>query len=249
MTAVLAPARPSVRRSGPSLAALVWLEVRKSLSTRSGLVLAVVGALLAPAGIAFVAASSSDAVGSVTGPLGVVGMLTGMVLIALGVLSTAGEWSHGTAQTTFLLVPRRGRVLAAKAAAVALIGAVLAAVAVALSAGVVAVLADGAVWDGLGRVLVVDVVAGAAFAVIGAGVGAALANTPGSLTGLYLVVLGVLPVLRSFKPVLVQHIDPTEAVLNLAQGSHQTLSITILAVWVAVATVAGAVMTRRRAVQ
>ena len=53
-------------------------------------------------------------------------MLTALVLVSLGVLSTAGEWSHGSIQTTFLLEPRRGRVMATKAAAVALMGAVIA---------------------------------------------------------------------------------------------------------------------------
>ena len=45
--------------------------------------------------------------------LAVLGSLVGMLLIAVGVLATAGEWTHGTVQTTFLAVPRRGRVLAA----------------------------------------------------------------------------------------------------------------------------------------
>ena len=30
-----------------------------------------------------------------------------MLLIAVGVLCTAGEWTHGTVQTTFLTVPTR----------------------------------------------------------------------------------------------------------------------------------------------
>ena len=57
-------------------------------------------------------------------------MLTGIVLLPLGVLSTAGEWSHRTAQTTLLLVPHRGRVLMAKAIGVAILATALAAVAV-----------------------------------------------------------------------------------------------------------------------
>ena len=67
------------------------------------------------------------------GPLVVTGMLSALVLVSLGVLSTAGEWSHGSVQTTFLLEPRRGRVMAAKAAAVALMGAVVALVAAGFS--------------------------------------------------------------------------------------------------------------------
>ena len=51
--------------------------------------------------------------------LGVGGMLTALLLLALGVLSTAGEWGNSSIQNTFLLVPQRGRVVAAKAAAMA----------------------------------------------------------------------------------------------------------------------------------
>ena len=46
--------------------------------------------------------------------IGGVGLFAVLVLAALGVLSTAGEWTHRTVQTTFL-VPQRGRVLAAEA--------------------------------------------------------------------------------------------------------------------------------------
>jgi hypothetical protein len=247
--ATAAPARPAVRRTGPSLFALVVLEVRKSISTRSGRFLTAAGALVAPAAMALAAAASKDAVGDVTGPLAIAGLLTGYVLISLGVLSTAGEWTHRSIQTTYLVVPQRGRVLAAKVAAVALLGAVLAVVAALLSAGVLALFAHGAVWSEFGRALVIVVAAGMVLAVTGAGVGAALANTPAALTGLYLVVLGVMPILESFKPAIAHVVDPANAVLNLAQGHSQTASILTLAGWVVISVVAGAVLTHRRAVQ
>ena len=44
-------------------------------------------------------------------------------------------------------------------------------------------------------------------------------------------------------------IDPGNAILELAQGDHTTLSIIILAVWVGMALLAGTVMNGRRAVQ
>ena len=65
------------------------------------------------------------------------------------------------------------------------------------------------------------VVAGAVFALIGAGVGAAIGNTPGALTGVYLLELGVLPMLQIFKPSLADRIDPGNAVLDLAQGTNR----------------------------
>jgi hypothetical protein len=247
--AVVSPVRPSARRTGSSLPAQVGLEVRKSLSTRSGLALAGSAILIAPAAMAIASGAASEPLDHVVGPLVVGGMLSALVLVSLGVLSTAGEWSHGTVQTTYLLEPRRGRVLAAKAAAVALMGAVVAAVAASLSAGVLAVMEPSASWSGGGRAVAMIALAGAVFALIGAGTGAAVGNTPGALTGIYLLDLGLLPMLQVFKPALADKIDPGNAVLELAQGSHQAQSITILAVWVGVALVAGTVMTRRRAVQ
>jgi ABC-2 type transport system permease protein len=247
--AVASPVRPTVRRTGASLPGQVGLEIRKSLSTRSGRAVAGAAVLLAPAAMTVAASASSGPLDNVTGPLVVTGLLTALVLLSLGVLSTAGEWTHGTVQTTYLLEPRRGRVLAAKAAAVALMGAALAAVAVALSAGVLALSEPSASWDGGARAMAMIVVAGAVFALVGAGVGAAIGNTPGALTGVYLLELGVLPMLQLFKPSLADKIDPGNAVLDLAQGAHTTQAVTILAVWVGVALVAGAAMTRRRAVQ
>ncbi|MGY1733858.1 hypothetical protein ACI798_20300 [Geodermatophilus sp. SYSU D01045] len=240
--------RPPVRAGAPSPTALVGIELRKSLSTRSGRSLAAASVLLAPAATAVVAAASEEGLASVTGPIGVMGVLTGLVLVALGALSTAGEWSHRTVQTTYLLVPRRGRVLAAKAVAVALLGAALAALSAALTAGVLAVLVDGASWEGAGRALGVVVAAGAVFAVTGAGVGAALANTPATLTSFYLVVLGVLPLVRNFEPEIGTRLDPADAVVALAMGPAPTRPVLVLTGWVVVSVVAGAVVTRRRAV-
>jgi ABC-type multidrug transport system permease subunit len=227
----------------------VGIEARKSLSTRSGLALVGVAAALAPVAVALVSASAGRPLTEVTGPIVISGMLSVLVLLAMGVLSTAGEWTHGSVQTTYLLTPRRGRVLAAKAVAVAAIGAVVAAVAASLSAGVLAVMEPSASWADAGRGVAMIAVAGAAFTLIGAGVGAALGNTPAALTGVYLVNLGVMPLLQTFKPALADKIDPGNAVLDLAQAQHQAQAITILAVWVGAALVAGAVMSRRRAVQ
>jgi hypothetical protein len=251
MTAAVLPvSRPvAARRSGASLPNQVGLEVRKSLSTRSGVALVAAAALLAPAAMSVAVASAAGPLSSPTGPVVVTGMLSVLVLLALGVLSTAGEWTHGSVQTTYLLEPRRSRVLVAKALAVAAVGAVVAAVAAALATGVLALFGPSVPFDGIGQALLVVGIAGAAFALIGAGVGAALGNTPGALTGVYLLNLGVLPLLQTFKPALADKIDPGNAVLSLAQGHQQAQSITVLVVWVSVALVAGAVMSRRRAVQ
>ena len=53
---------------------------------------------------------------------------------------------------------------------------------------------------------------------IGAGVGAAVGNTAGALTGIYLLDLGVLPVLQTVKPEMADKIDPGNAVLEPRPG-------------------------------
>jgi hypothetical protein len=193
--------------------------------------------------------SSGDELDAVTGPVGAFGLVTALLLVVLGVLSTAGEWSHRTVQTTFLLVPRRGRVIAAKTVAVALMGAVLAAISTGISAAVLSIAPIGnPTWDGVPWAMGIAVAAGAAFAVIGAGAGAALGNTPAALTGLYLTLLGAMPVLRLVRPGIAAKVDPVDATLALAFGHGGAAQALVLVGWVVVTVAAGALVTRRRSV-
>ena len=188
MTDILTHARPPVRSTGPSAVSLVGLEIRKSLSTRSGKARRPRRRRARPDRHHAAVVHRREAGPEVVGPIGAMGLVTALVLIPLGVLATAGEWSHRTVQTTFLQVPNRSKVVAAKVAAVALMGAILSAIAIAASAAVLSVGPVGnPSWDGAPMAMAVAVAAGAAFAVIGAGVGAAMANTPAALTTLYLV--------------------------------------------------------------
>src|SRR5215218_6843908 len=146
------PASEVARPTGPSFAKLTGLEIRKSLSTRSGKSVAVASVLLAPIGMLLVSLNASGTAPGAT-ILGISGMLTALVLLALGVLSTAGEWSNRSIQTTFLLVPQRGRVLAAKGAAMTVLGSAFAAISVALSTAILATVPDVA-WDYAGQAVV-----------------------------------------------------------------------------------------------
>lgn len=232
----------------PPLARLVRVEVRKSLSTRSGRLLAGVAALLPAAGLALLLTlgNNPDGVGEM---LGLLGTLVAMLMIAVGVLATAGEWTHGTVQTTFLTVPQRGRVLVAKYAGMALLGAAIGAVVVGTTFAVAAVGTDpGFSWDGAGTAITATVAAAAAMTLVGAGIGAAVANAPAALTGTYVVLLVVLGILRGVRPGWADNLDPVNATAQLIDGSATGRPVAVLLGWVLATTVAGAVVTRRRAV-
>ncbi len=241
-------AAPVARKTGPSFPALTALEVRKSLSTRSGKSVAALAALVGPLGVLLATTTSGGGVVAAMA-LGIMGMLIALVLLALGVLSTAGEWTHKSVLTTYLLVPQRGRVLAAKATAMAALGLVLSAVGVGLAVATLATVTPDVTWSATGQAVTAVIASGAAFAVIGAGIGAAVGNSAAAMTGTYLTVLGILPVLSSVKPEIAEKLDPASSIVTLAQHGAATTPIAVIAGWVVVSTVAGILITRRRSVQ
>ena len=52
------------------------------------------------------------------------GWTAGIIVLILGILSMTGEFRHGTVTSTFLVTPKRGRVVVAKMAAGAIVGLV-----------------------------------------------------------------------------------------------------------------------------
>jgi hypothetical protein len=232
----------------PPLTRLVGLEIRKILSTRSGLALAGAAAVT-PAGVtAGMLALNAAPPGSAT-LLALLGTLVALLMIAIGVLSTAGEWTHGTVQTTFLAVPQRGRVLAAKYVGTGLLGAVVSTVVVG-STLAVAALGTGAgfSWAGTGVAIAATIGAGAALTVVGAGIGAAVGNAPAALTGTYLVLLVAINILNGAKPSWGKRVDPLSAIFDLVEGDAAARPIAVLAGWVLATAVAGVFVTRRRAI-
>ncbi|MER5627096.1 hypothetical protein ABT061_39345 [Streptosporangium sp. NPDC002544] len=90
---------------------LLSVEARKLFDTRSSKIMT--------AGLATLVIASIIGRGVVSGPelhtlIGTAGIGLGTLLPVLGILTVTGEWSHRTALTTFVLEPRRRRVLAAK---------------------------------------------------------------------------------------------------------------------------------------
>jgi hypothetical protein len=104
-------------------------------------------------------------------------------------------------------------------------------------------------WTGTGPAIAATIGAGAAMTVIGAGIGAAATNAPAALTGTYLTLLLAMNLLRAAKPAWAAHLDPLQAMADLISQQGPALThVAILAGWLLATTLAGAVVTRRRAV-
>jgi ABC-2 type transport system permease protein len=147
MSTALSAAAPR----GPALTRLAAVELRKMTDTRAGFWLLVLTGLAAAAavlvGLIWAPAKDATLAGFLTATVEAMGVL----LPVLAILAVTSEWTQRTALTTFTLVPRRERVVAAKLlAAVAL--ALLAFVVCLLTAAVAALAAPafgeaGAGWD------------------------------------------------------------------------------------------------------
>ena len=179
--------------------------------------------------------------------------LASLPFLVLGLLSSSGEHRHGTALPTFLATPRRHRVVAAKAAAMAVTGLAWTLITTATLLAVVFPWANSIGVDFLAAVdaelvrgLAVAIVAVPLFAVLGVGLGALLRNQ----------VLGVVVVLVWFLFLETNLITPKwpsvgrflpNTASTLAGGfptfAQMTWWIALLVVvaWAVGATVAGAV--------
>jgi hypothetical protein len=104
------------------------------------------------------------------------GFITALALLILGALAATGEYRHRTAISTYLITPRRGRILAAKLVAHATFGAVVAGLGVAIAFPIVLVMARN---DGV-QVATAAHLTGIAFAIVAVG---ALASVCGVAAG------------------------------------------------------------------
>jgi ABC-2 type transport system permease protein len=135
------------------------------------------------------------------------GSLLGALFAGLvGALSITGEIRHGTIRPTFLITPRRGRVIAAKIAAGALLGIVfgLIAVGVAVGAGSAALSARGipiTLDSGDYTLMPIGGIAAAAlWAPLGLGLGALLRNQVATLVAIFLWLFFIENLLIDFVP-------------------------------------------------
>jgi hypothetical protein len=207
--------------TGP-LTGAVRAELRKTFSTRLwwalGIPVLVLSVLYNLFGALFAGVAADEAPGGWAGTvlpllsLAYTMVLTSVFAAVAGVVGAAGEFRHHTASTTYLLVPGRSRVLLAKAALGALLGALyaLAAAAVGVPAGVLGVgrLAEPALLLGL---LGVGALVGALWGVLGTAVGVALGHQVGALVSVLVYLLLV------------------DRVLALLLGSSEIRSVAALA--------------------
>jgi len=156
--------------------------------------------LLTALTLGWLAAASTDRASSAA--IAVSGALTGfgfaqLVLVVLGVLVGAGEFSTGMAVASFTAVPRRWRLLAAKTAVVAGWAGLLTAVAAAgcgLAARTLTAVRGGVslATPEVLRQLVLQVVWGVLVAVLAVGLGTALRSSAGGI-GLGMALVFALP--------------------------------------------------------
>jgi ABC-type transport system involved in multi-copper enzyme maturation permease subunit len=178
----------------------------------------------------------------------------------LGAMSITGEFRTGTIRPTFLVTPRRSRVVAAKLAASMLAGAGIGLVAEGLTAGAEAI---GLAARGIdiqlaagdyAQLLAGGALAGAFFAAIGVGIGAAIRNQVATIVGLCVWLLFVEPLLLGDVPSAAKYAP--EATAGAIAGAIQSqiadtliapgLGIALLATYAAFAGLIGSALITRR---
>ena len=173
----------------------------------------------------------------------------------VGALSITSEIRHGTIRPTFLITPRRGRVVAAKIVASGLVGIVfgLVAVGVAIGLGSAALAARGIpiTLDGSDYTLMpAGGIAAALWAPLGLGLGALLRNQVATLLAIFLWLFFIENLLIDFVPgagkfapgaaaAAITGLDP-DRLLAPAYGAL------LLAVYAVAAAAAGSIATLRR---
>ncbi|SIN36004.1 ABC transporter permease [Micromonospora cremea] len=196
MTTTTAPAAGAVTPrqhapvSRPSLLRLTAVELRKLVDTRAGrwllITIGLITAVIVTLQLIYAKDAEQTFVNFFTPSL----LPIGVLLPVLGILSITSEWSQRTALTTYALVPRRERVVAAKLIAVALaaLASVLASLAVAATGTLVASATGGAgTWQTDASLILNAVIFQVTGVLMGAAFGLLLLNPPLAIVGYLLL--------------------------------------------------------------
>ena len=171
-----------------------------------------------------------------------------------GAIAAAREYGHHTVVPTFLASPRRHRAVLAQLAAIAGGGGVLGLVGAGLT--VVAVASSLPATDfgflisagNVARVLAASTFAGAAGAVLGAGIGSLVRNVGGAVTGAVLTLFIAPPLVvqlasdtASWMPSVLANV-----VSGVADDVSQPAAVAAIAAWAVIPAAAGLVAVQRR---
>ena len=256
----------SVRRSARPIPTtrLVKVELRKMFSTRSGFWMLVSIGVLSPIATGSVIIFAPDSDVTYENFARASGFPMSVILPMIAILAVTSEWSQRSGLTTFTLVPRRGRVIGAKAIATLLVG--LGSVAVAFAVGALGNVAGSAlagvdtVWDislSMAPQMVLFNLIGMA---IGFTLGVVLRNSAAAIVGYFVVSLvmpGILVLLaqvRSWFEDLQPWIDWNETQVALLEGATNTgeewaMLASTTAIWIVVPLIIGLLFLRRSEVK
>ena len=175
--------------------------------------------------------------------------------LLFGILATTGEWRHGTISQTFLVTPRRRRVVVAKVVSGALVGVALVAVAAALALVIagIGVPAQGGTFDGGDAAgFVAKLVLGAVlWGALGAAIGGVLTNQIGAVIATLVELFVVESIVVGIRPGVGEWL-PGQAMFNglLVHGGGDHLSpgagTLVTLAYVAAFTAAAAFLVPRR---
>lgn len=171
-----------------------------------------------------------------------------------GTIAAAREYGHHTVVPTFLASPRRHRAVLAQLGAIAGGGATLGVVGAGLTVAAVAVslpttdfgfLVSGA---NVLRVLAASAFAGAAGAVLGAGIGSVVRNVGGAVTGVVLALFIAPPLIGQLAPDSASWMPSVLATVLTGVGNEVggAAAIVALTAWALVPAVAGLIAVQRR---
>jgi hypothetical protein len=181
------------------VSALIAAELLKFRTTRASYVFLFAAAALTTVAAAATAGTAHDdqlGTSSLARDVLSSALVTTLIIFLVGIVSVTSEWRHGTVTRTFLVSPRRWRVIGAKEAWMVALAAVVFVAATALAYAVGAAwlsfrgssfTLDGHVLGIAGRGLLAAVLWGA----LGVGVGSVVQNQTAALVG---AVLWILPV-------------------------------------------------------
>jgi ABC-2 type transport system permease protein len=171
-----------------------------------------------------------------------------------GATAVARGYGHGTVVHIFLATPRRHRAVLAQFTAVALGGAVLGLAGVAMTTAAVAAVLPTTDYgflisaSDMTRLLAASSFAGAAGALLGAGIGALVRNTGGAVTGAVLMLVIAPPLVVQIIGGASSWIPPTLANVVSGVSSEVTVlaAIAALTLWAGVPATLGLVSTTKR---